>query len=248
MPGSLVWAEECTGPAGSGPDPGLWGQDVTAPWQRADELQSYVTSAANAHYDGEGHLVIKAIKEPTAGKPYSSAKLFTRLSAQPALFLFGLIEARIKVPTNVGVLPAFWLLGPDNEQGWPACGEIDIAEWPASALTANQVHQGTHQASRTDTTVDVPTGAAVTTNADGWGGWHTYSVDWQPDALDFYIDNRRTGTVTRASVEATGGGWVFNDSPAAIILNIAVGGWAGPPDPSWSEAAMLVDYVRVRSR
>jgi beta-glucanase (GH16 family) len=109
----------------------------------------------------------------------------------------------------------------------------------------NQVHQGTHQPSSADGATDVPTGAAVTTRASGWGDWHTYAVDWRRDGLDFYVDEARTDSVTRAQVEAEGGRWVFNSSSFAINLNLAVGGWADPPDPSWSEASMLVDYVRV---
>ncbi|MFX3903988.1 family 16 glycosylhydrolase, partial [Streptococcus suis] len=53
-------------------------------------------------------------------------------------FLYGRIEAKIKLPKGKGVFPAFWTLGSDfhmdgrinPKQGydWPSVGEIDIME------------------------------------------------------------------------------------------------------------------------
>ena len=44
-------------------------------------------------------------------------------------FLYGKIEARIKIPVGQGLWPAFWMLGANIDQvDWPACGEIDIME------------------------------------------------------------------------------------------------------------------------
>ena len=42
------------------PDPALWGVRETDEWQPEAELQTYTKAVENAHYDGEGHLVIAA--------------------------------------------------------------------------------------------------------------------------------------------------------------------------------------------
>ena len=54
--------------------------------------------------------------------------------------------------------------------------------------------------------------------------WHTFSAEWTPETVTFYIDGRKTHT--RAYP------WTFPDrtpaGPAHLLLNFAVGGaWAG---------------------
>jgi hypothetical protein len=66
-----------------------------------------------------------------------------------------------------------------------------------------------------------------------------------PGQIRFLIDDRMTGVVTRDDVELHGGTWVFDERPQTPVLNVAVGGWAGPPDGSWAEQSMVVDWVRV---
>jgi len=148
------------------------------------------------------------------------------------------------VPIKVGVWPAFWLLGEDSYYGWPYCGEIDIMEGPVIANTARAIHAGTHSPTAT-TAADIsvaPPKNPVTGLSDDF---HTYAVDWSRDKLEYYVDHKFTGAVTRAMVESAGGVWQFNNKPQSIILNLAVGGWAGTPDSTWTEQSMLVDYVRV---
>jgi beta-glucanase (GH16 family) len=237
----LIWEDDCQGLAGTPPDPWAWGLKVTDQWQPANELQNYTTNAVNAKYNGQGQLVITAIKESSGGKPYSSAKLSARHSTQGDKFRFGLFEARIKVPTAIGVWPAFWLLGEDNPYGWPYCGEIDVMECPVIAGAVRQTHQGTHSPSVSG--ADIAKGVVPTS---GWSNdYHTYSVDWRPDSMEFYVDHQRTGLINRSMVEAVGGVWPFNHRPQSPILNLAVGGWAGTPDPAWTSQSMMVDWVRI---
>jgi beta-glucanase (GH16 family) len=133
----LVWADECTGAAGTPPDPDGWELRETDRWQPAGELQTYTRDPANAYYDGAGHLVLTAIRGTRGG--YTSARLGGRRR-----YRYGRFAARIRVPTGGGIWPAWWLLGPDDRIGWPSCGEIDIMEAPSSPGTRGQIHQGTH--------------------------------------------------------------------------------------------------------
>ncbi|MEV0267910.1 glycoside hydrolase family 16 protein [Hamadaea sp. NPDC050747] len=238
---ALIWADECDRPAGAPPDPTLWGVRRTDRWQPAAELQTYTADPANAHHDGNGHLVITAIRAADPRQPITSARLSARHATTRQLFRYGRFEARLSLPGAAGTWPAFWLLGEDDRVGWPDCGEIDIVEAPNSPSTAGQVHQGTHSPSLLDAgsvAVGVPP-----TSGD-WRGFHTYAVDWQPGLVSFTVDDRPTGTVTRRAVEAAGGRWRFDDRHLSPVINLAVGGWAGPPD-DWTEARMHVAWVRI---
>ncbi|MFF2140450.1 ricin-type beta-trefoil lectin domain protein, partial [Streptomyces sp. NPDC058193] len=74
--------------------------------------------------------------------------------------------------------------------------------------------------------------------------FHTFAVDWSPNAITWSVD----GTVYQRRTPADLGGkqWVFN-KPFFVILNLAVGGyWPGDPDGSTSfPQQLVVDYVRV---
>jgi beta-glucanase (GH16 family) len=237
----LIWADECN--RANGTAPFGWDVRVTDQWQNSTELQRYTTSIDNAHYDGQGHLVLQALKNGDSQLPYTSAKLAVPRDIGNGLILGGMVEARIRVPTAQGIWPAFWMLGQDNVYGWPACGEIDIMEAPASVVTANQVHQGTHSPSSSNS--DVKVGVPFSTIANLGASFHTYSMRWEKGLIDFYVDSIHTGGVTEAMVSAAGGLWPFDHKPQSILLNLAVGGWAGNPDPAWLNQVMLVDYVRV---
>jgi len=236
----LIWSDECNRAAGT--PPYGWDVRVTDAYQNGTELQRYTTDIANAQYDGQGHLVLQAIKTGASPFPYTSAKLSTPRDLGDQLILGGMVEARIKCPIAVGVWPAFWMLGQDSIYGWPACGEIDVMEQPSIAGQPLLVHQGTHTAS--NASADVAVGVPPVSDY-GHGNWHTYSIVWAPDQIDFYVDANYAGRVSNAAVTAAGGHWTFNHRPMYLILNLAVGGWAGAPDPSWLNQQMLVDYVRV---
>lgn len=239
----LVWADECDGAAGAPPRADLWGLHRTDRWQPADERQLYTDDPANAYHDGQGHLVLRAIRDPNGGAlPYTSARLSARHSTRPRVFRYGRFAARLKVPTGTGAWPAWWLLGEDDRYGWPGCGEVDVMEAPSSPATAGQVHQGTHSPAANG---DHEVSAGVQPSEGDWGSqFHVYGIDWRPGDIAFFIDDRPTGNVTRERVEALGGSWPFDDRPQSPVLNLAVGGWAGPPG-DWSEQLMLVDWVRV---
>ena len=249
MRGSLIWADECGGDAGQPPDPVRWGVLETDEWQPPAESQTYTRDPANAHHDGQGHLVIAALHQDHA---ITSARLSARHAPARHLFRYGWFEARIRVSGAAGAWPAWWLLGEDDRYGWPECGEIDIMEAPCGSGTAGQVHQGTHSPRAGAGNVgsgDVRPGAAVGVGVrPSTGRWaesfHTYAVLWRPSVVAFFIDDIATGQVARGDVEAAGGVWRFDDRRLSPVLNLAVGGWAGPPG-QWSRAEMMVDWVRI---
>lgn len=233
--GVASWADEFNGPAGSPPDPTVWGFDTgnNGGWGNG-ELESYTSNSENVHLDGEGHLVIRVVAER---ERYTSARLKTQ---GRRLAQFGQLEARIKLPTGIGIWPAFWMLGQSfTGSNWPAVGEIDIMEArgsePGRVLAA--VHGPQYSgASGISATYSLPSHSG--------DDFHTFTLNWEPASLRFSVDGTVYHVVTPALLPP-GAPWVF-DQPFFVLLNVAVGGnFVGPPDASTQfPQEMLVDYVR----
>jgi beta-glucanase (GH16 family) len=244
--GNLTWSDEFNGPAGTAPDSARWGRDIGGHGWGNNELEYYTNSTSNAAMDGNGNLVITARRENPAGYSchygscqYTSARLLTRDRFSQA---YGRFEARIRIPRGQGIWPAFWMLGSDiGSNPWPNSGEIDVME--NIGREPNTVHGTLHGpgysgGSAVGAAYSLPGGQAF---ADGF---HTFTVDWAPDSVTWYVDGNQYSRRTPADLG--GNRWVF-DHPFFLILNVAVGGsWPGNPDASTTfPQQMLIDYVRV---
>jgi beta-glucanase (GH16 family) len=247
---SLVWAEEFDEPAGSSPNPERWTFDIgdgsangIAGWGNA-ERQYYTDSPENASTDGNGNLVI-SVREADGSLlcyygpcEYTSARINSQRKAE---FAYGRIESRILLPDGSdGLWPAFWSLGTDIDQvGWPQAGEIDFMEY-VSRLP-DEIF-GTIQ-------------GPGYSGGNGFGNvylfgepasndYHTFTVEWEPNLIVWYVDGNEYHRATPADVAPNE--WVFND-PVFLLLNVAMGGnLGGPVDPNLSlPQSMKVDYVRV---
>ncbi len=75
--------------------------------------------------------------------------------------------------------------------------------------------------------------------------FHVFALEWEPQAIRFYVDDALYATRTPAELPA-GKKWVY-DHPFFVILNLAVGGdWPGYPDATTVfPQTMQVDYLRV---
>ncbi|HVH09669.1 MAG TPA: glycoside hydrolase family 16 protein [Gemmatimonadales bacterium] len=235
---TLVWHDEFNGPAF---DTATWTYDIGGSGWGNAELEYYTNRPENAHI-ANGNLVIEARQEAYGGRNYTSARLKTA-PLKGGAWRYGRVEARIKIPRGQGLWPAFWMLG-DNigTVGWPACGEIDIME--NIGREPGRVHGTIHGpgysgAQGIGHPYDLPTGAFADT-------FHVFAVEWEPNAIRWYVDTALYFTVSPTDVPGT---WVF-DHPFFIILNVAVGGyWPGNPDSTTVfPQDMLVDYVRVYQR
>lgn len=155
---------------------------------------------------------------------------------------FGRIEARIRIPAGQGIWPAFWMLGQDiSSVGWPKCGEIDIMEniGREPSVVHGSLHgPGYSGGSAITAAYSLPNGARFSS------AFHTFAVQWSPEAITFLVDGASYRTVSSSLPGRRT--WVF-DKPFFLILNVAVGGtWPGLPDTTTQfPQEMLVDYVRV---
>jgi beta-glucanase (GH16 family) len=231
---TLIWSEEFDGPAGSPVDPNNWQPEVGGHGWGNEELQYYTEGTENASLDGAGNLAIVVRRSDSQ---YTSARL---ISKDRVAFTYGLVQARIQLPTGRGIWPAFWMLGQNiDEAGWPQCGEIDVME--SVGQNPGVVHGTVHGP-----------GYSGSSGVTAWhdagrslaGDFHVYSVDWERDRIRWFLDDELYSTVTPTDLR--GNPWVF-DHDFFLLVNVAVGGTLpGNPDPSVTfPQTMLIDYIRV---
>jgi beta-glucanase (GH16 family) len=190
-----------------------------------------------------GTLVIEARREDYVHRQYTSARINTKGKKE---FLYGRFEARMRLPAEVGMWPAFWMLGGNLDQvGWPACGEIDIMEGKGRLpnWTSGALHRGPDAGSNRISAAEY-----VLPSGDFHQEWHVFAVEWWPQLIRWYVDDKLFQVVERpGGVEPAY--WPFDrGQPFFLILNLAVGGWFDtpylPPD-NMEPQRLLVDYVRV---
>lgn len=238
----LIFEDEFRGPEGDPPDPSIWTYDIgrgNDGWGN-QELQYYTDRPENVALDGDGFLRIVARRESFEGAEWTSARIKTQGLQS---FTYGRFEARILLPAGNGLWPAFWMLGDTIETlGWPLCGEIDIME--ARGRLPNEVtgaiHGPGYSAGRAlSGTFRFPEGEDFT-------GFHVYRIDWDPEHITWYVDDRLVFTAHPGMVE---GAWVLDHS-FFLLLNLAVGGTfdVAPDGTTPDVATMAIDWVRVYER
>lgn len=261
--GTLVWSDEFSnsGTTNILPDTNTWAYDTGYRCCGNNELETYCaagsatapcdTNNPNAYLDTTGVLHVVG-RNPSSGT-YTSARLKTEGKFS---FMYGRLEARMKLPESQGMWPAFWLLGNNIiTLSWPACGELDVMEHidgnnppPYAGGTpmgydwiAGSVHGGTSSAEANGTQQYHATGFVAS-------DWHTYGMIWTKGQVQYYVDDPSNvyATFTPANFPGT---WPFDQGPQFIILNLAIGGdWPGSPDGTTVfPGDMQVDYVRIYS-
>jgi hypothetical protein len=213
------------------------------------ELQYYTARPVNSRVEN-GHLLIEARREDylVGGQTYkfTSARLIT---AGKQDFLYGKIEARIKLPRGTGLWPAFWMMPTDSVYGgWAASGEIDIMESSNDMYNiGGTIHYGGTWPN------NVYSGNTYINGMDFSADYHIYSIEWEPTVMRWYVDGILYSTKTNWWTGSKTDNGTF---PAPfnqrfhIILNLAVGGTYTGIYNWWDVTTnlpqqMLVDWVRV---
>lgn len=213
------------------------------------EVQHYTDQLSNSFVDN-GNLNIVAIKEVYSSqgvtKQYTSARLNSKFA-----FKYGRVDIRAKAPNGQGTWPALWLLGKNiNENGgyfdaefgttnWPACGEIDIME---HGIFANQPINYIGAAIHTPSSFGNTVNKGGIQASDIAQNYHVYSMNWSPNQITFLLDGVEFYTYNPAMKNAAT--WPF-DQEQYLLLNIAMGGFAGTIPANFTQTEMIIDYVRV---
>ena len=261
--GTLVWSDEFANSGTSNilPNAKTWTYDTGFQCCGNNELETYCAAGSttspcdpnnpNAYIDTAGILHIEGLNP--SGTTYTSARLKTEGLFS---FMYGRIEARMKLPESQGMWPAFWMLGNNIVTvSWPACGELDVMEHidgsnpPASVgaqppgydWIAGSVHGGTSGSSELNGTQKY--------NPNGFSAadWHVYGMTWQKGEVEYYVDGNVYATFKSTDPTWGTNGWPFDQGPQFIILNLAIGGdWPGNPNATTVfPADMQVNYVHI---
>ena len=246
---NMVWSDEFDGAEGTPPNPDNWTHeigDVTPDGKNGwgnDELQYYTDSTDNAAHDGQGNLVL-TLREADGSIDcyygpcdYTSARL---LSWRKAEFAYGRIESRLLVPQGTGIWPAFWSLGTDIDYNpWPAAGEIDFMEFVGRE--PNEIFGTIHGPGYAG---GESFGGTYNFDTGVFEEYHTFTVEWEPNLITWYVDGIQYHQATPADVAPNP--WVF-EKPFFLLINLAIGGnFGGPVGEDFNAPqSYALDYVRV---
>lgn len=190
----------------------------------------------------DGYLLLTAKQETVSdpnGQPYAYTSGMVTTGSDSAgtkntprfAFTYGFLQVRAWTPGGKGLWPAIWLL-PANQNSKP---EIDVMELRGSQ--PDVIYMNFHYLN-SDGTEGLNEGQ-WTSDTDLSAGFHTYAVDWEPNAITWYVDGierRRFSDPTK-----------IPSTPMYLLINLAVGGdWPGSPDQQTILPNMLiVDYVQI---
>ena len=237
----LIWSDEFD--TNGAPDSTKWDYDLgdgcpNCGWGN-NEQQYYTRNQSNVRIENGG-LLIEAKKEEMNGKPYTSTRLVSRKKGD---WLYGRVEVKAKLPSGKGTWPAIWMLPTEWKYGgWPASGEIDIMEHVGfdPGVIHGTLHTETYNFQKQTQREGKITIPDCTTT------FHVYAIEWTPDRIDFFVDEKQYHSVIKNPGDDYKA-WPF-DQKFHLILNIAVGGnWGGQQgidDSIWPQR-MEVDWVRI---
>ncbi len=207
------------------------------------ELQYYLPRNVTVSY---GTVKLRGKKETYVapdGKTYNYTsgmistgrnKLDTSMPAK-FKYQYGYAEMRAKVPKGKGYWPAFWMLpfSDTDPNKWPP--EIDAMEILGDKIST--VYMSHHHK---DLSGNLVTDTKSWVGSDFSTGFHVYAVDWEPNAIRWYVD----GVERRVAYTDTT--WIPAE-PMHLLANLAIGGdWPGSPDSTTSFPRNFeIDYVRV---
>jgi len=233
----LVWHDEFDNDGTIDQQNGWTYQVANAGWVN-NELQTYVNVSSPEGREvattKNGILSINCFKEN--GKIYSG-RVYANVTTG---WLYGYIEASIRLPKGKGTWPAFWMM-PVNFTAWPDDGEIDIME--EVGYHPNYVSSSLHAKGHVHTNNTQVTHEMYLPGAEG--EFHTYSIEWTATNITTYVDGQVQLTYDNRNLGHDD--WPYN-APFYVILNLAWGGsWGGQQgvDESVLPVSLDVDWVRV---
>jgi beta-glucanase (GH16 family) len=164
------------------------------------------------------------------GQPYNSGLITTFSSFNQ---LYGYFEMRAQLPAGPGLWPAFWMLPKDHS--WPP--ELDGVEMlgrdPGTLYFSTHTKIDGHDVGHT-IPVKVP---------DVSKGFHTYGVDWRPDTITWYFDDKAVASAPTPP---------DMHKPMYMLINLAVGksgSWPGAPDERTRfPAHLLIKWIHAYNK
>ncbi|MDO3695166.1 glycoside hydrolase family 16 protein [Wenyingzhuangia sp. chi5] len=245
----LVWSDEFN--VDGIPNQQNWSYEIG--FVRNQENQWYQKENA---FCKDGNLVIEARKENKINPNFisldhkdwrknrdsihfSSSCIITK---GKHAFKYGTFVMRAKIPTEMGLWPAFWTLG--LEPNWPANGEIDIMEFYKGDVLANVAWEANQKWKPIWESKKYP---LEQFKNKSWGEeFHIWKMDWDENSIKLYVDDQLLNQVDlKQTYNLTNQKNPFH-KPQYLLLNLAVGGLnGGDISNTHFPAQYVIDYVRV---
>ncbi|ORY79795.1 concanavalin A-like lectin/glucanase domain-containing protein [Leucosporidium creatinivorum] len=151
----------------------------------------------------------------------------TKLSSTRA-FLYGNVQASIKMVGQVGVVTAFITMsGVKDEIDWESTGS-DTDEAQTNYYWEGDVNNYKNG------------GSATAKNSDST--YHVYGFDWTPDQLEWTIDGKTVRTLTRDSTK-NGSLYKYPQTPSRIQMSVWPAGIAGASQGTIDWAGGMIDWT-----
>ena len=235
----LVWNDEFNGEE---LDSDKWNYEIGGTGWGNNELQYYTSRSENVRVE-DGCLVIEAKKESYVNRNYTSARINSK---KKGFVTYGIIEARISLPSGKGTWPAFWMM--PETGSWPSNGEIDIMEHIGSNPT--MISHAVHTKMKNGSIGNNWHKRFYKDNVEG--EFHTYKIEWieeedkGDDCIIFYVDDEQTAKLYQPHLSGFEE-WPF-EKDFFVIFNMAIGGnMGGQVDNSIFDSPILmkVDWIRI---
>lgn len=171
----------------------------------------------------DGSLKIHIQKQSSKGFPYTSGAITTK---GKAVFRYGKLEVKAKLPSGQGLLPAIWLWNNEGKE-FPEIDMVELLGQEPGQLW-NVVHYEMDGRYGKDFT--------MTEHSDLTQDFHVYGIEWNPEQLIFLLDGKPVFKST---------GYVPHED-MYLFINTAVGGnWVGEPDSTTRfPNQMLINWIR----
>ena len=236
----LLWSDEFR--ASSIPDSSVWSYDLGGGGWGNGELQEYTMDNLSVH-DGNLYITIQREEDGTitSGRIRSDGKLE---------FLYGTVEAKIKVPDpSNGLWPCLWMLGASfADVGWPESGSFTIMQaGSASALALGEGKTSVGSAAYWEADGQAAYDSnELSTSFDVTADFHKYRLEWTPDSITTYIDDI---TIFTKDISSCSECDEFHE-PFFFIMNVAAGGkysqiYDSNEITAPLPAEFVVDYIRI---
>ena len=175
-------------------------------------------------------VTLLSVLAPASAFAVQSAELY-RTDA----FFYGRFEARVQFAPGEGVVSSFflWKDGSSSTTSW---NELDYEKIKSICQLQSNIWSGTGTQSA----------QFASTTADLCGGYHTYTFEWTPDYIAWFVDGtqlrRETGSVVAEYTRNAAQGM-------AIHFNVWVGNtsFGGVLDPSILPVNEYIDWVQYSS-
>ncbi len=253
-----VWNDEFSGAANTGVNTSQWIYD-TGTGFGTGEIETMSNSTANVHQDGNGHLVITALKDGsgnwTSGRIETVNDSFAAPVGGQLEITASLQQPNLSGNAALGYWPAFWTLGTPyrTDHSWPKDGEVDIME-DINGLSSvfGTLHCGVDPGGPCNETTGIGSGKQPCAGCQT--AYHTYTEildrSVSPEQIRWYLDGNNYFTVKANQVDATTWSNAV-DHAFYVIFDLAMGGGfpgafgGGPTSATQSGGSLNVDYVRV---